>query len=225
DSSELDNSLEAIVMSGRSILHAMTMLVPPAWGSDKNVAPHFKAFYEYHRCFNEPWDGPAALCFTDGITVGACLDRNGLRPARYMLSDEGIFCLGSEVGISGIDLRGVTEMGRLAPGEMIAVDTSGGRLLHDHDVKTMLAGRKPYGEWLENNIVRFEHAGARQATAPTDELDILTLPRRKMAFGYAKEELDIVLKPMFKDGAEAVGSMGDDTPLAVLSLRPRLLYT
>ena len=225
DSASLDNVLEVLTMSGRGILHAMSMLVPPAWRSDKKIPQPVADFYEYHRCICEPWDGPAALCFTDGITVGACLDRNGLRPARYMLSDEGIFCLGSEVGISGIDLRGVTEMGRLAPGEMIAVDTSGGRLLHDHDVKTMLAGRKPYGEWLENNIVRFEHAGARQATAPTDELDILTLTQRQIAFGYSNEELDIVLKPMFKDGAEAVGSMGDDTPLAVLSLRPRLLYT
>ena len=225
DSASLDNVLEVLTMSGRSILHAMSMLVPPAWRSDKKTPQAVADFYEYHRCICEPWDGPAALCFTDGITVAACLDRNGLRPARYMLTDEGVLCLGSEVGISGIDLRHVVEMGRLAPGEMIAVDTAGGRLLRDSDVKAMLAGRKPYGEWLKSNLQRFAHIDAQQISAPSGELDILTLTQRQIAFGYSSEELDIVLKPMFKDGAEAVGSMGDDTPLAVLSLRPRLLYT
>ena len=225
DSASLDNVLEVLTMSGRGILHAMSMLVPPAWRSDKKIPQAVGDFYEYHRCICEPWDGPAALCFTDGITVAACLDRNGLRPARYMLTDEGVLCLGSEVGISGIHLRNIVEMGRLAPGEMIAVDTAGGRLLHDRDVKATLAARKPYGEWLKNNLVRFEHIDAQQISAPAGELDILSLTQRQIAFGYSSEELDIVLKPMFKDGAEAVGSMGDDTPLAVLSLRPRLLYT
>ena len=225
DSASLDNVLEVLTMSGRSILHAMSMLVPPAWRSDKKIPQAVADFYEYHRCICEPWDGPAALCFTDGITVAACLDRNGLRPARYMLTDEGVLCLGSEVGISGIDLRNVVDMGRLAPGEMIAVDTAGGSLLHDSDIKAMLAGRKPYGEWLKNNLQRFEHLDPKQVSAASGELDILTLTQRQIAFGYSSEELDIVLKPMFKDGAEAVGSMGDDTPLAVLSLRPRLLYT
>ena len=225
DSASLDNVLEVLTMSGRGILHAMSMLVPPAWRSDKNIPQAVADFYEYHRCICEPWDGPAALCFTDGITAAACLDRNGLRPARYMLTDEGVLCLGSEVGISGISLRNVIEMGRLAPGEMIAVDTAGGRLLRDRDVKAMLAARRPYGEWLKNNLERFEHIDAQQLSAPSGELDILTLTQRQIAFGYSSEELDIVLKPMFKDGAEAVGSMGDDTPLAVLSLRPRLLYT
>ena len=225
DSASLDNALEVLTMSGRSILHAMSMLVPPAWRSEKNIPQPVADFFEYHRCICEPWDGPAALCFTDGLTAAACLDRNGLRPARYMLTDEGVFCLGSEVGISGIDLRHVVEMGRLAPGEMIAVDTVGGRLLHDADIKAMLAARKPYGEWVEKNLVRFEHSDAQKIPAPSGELDILTLTQRQIAFGYSSEELDIVLKPMFKDGAEAVGSMGDDTPLAALSLRPRLLYT
>ena len=146
-------------------------------------------------------------------------------PARYMLTDDGILCLGSEVGISGIDLRNFVQMGRLAPGEMIAVDTAGGRLLFDSDVKAMLASRKPYGQWLRNNLMRFAHLEASEISANSGELDILTLTQRQIAFGYSSEELDIVFKPMFKDGAEAVGSMGDDTPLAVLSLRPRLLYT
>ncbi|HEY5778626.1 MAG TPA: glutamate synthase large subunit [Terrimicrobiaceae bacterium] len=225
DSASLDNVLEVLAMSGRGVLHAMSMLVPPAWRSDKKIPQEVADFYEYHRCICEPWDGPAALCFTDGIIVAACLDRNGLRPARYMLSDDGILCLGSEVGISGIALGNMVKMGRLAPGEMIAVDTAGGRLLFDKDVKAMLAARKPYGEWLRKNLVRFEHLDAAKVSAAPGELDILTLTQRQIAFGYSSEELDIVLKPMFKDGAEAVGSMGDDTPLAVLSLRPRLLYT
>ncbi len=225
DSSSLDNVLEVLTMSGRSILHSMTMLVPPAWRSDKNIPQDVADFYEYHRCICEPWDGPAALCFTDGITVGASLDRNGLRPARYLLTEDGVVCLGSEVGISGIDLRDIVEMGRLAPGEMIAIDTAGGKLLKDRDIKAALAARKPYGEWLKKNLIQFEHTPEKEVTAPSGELDILTLTQRQIAFGYSSEEIDMILKPMFKDGAEAVGSMGDDTPLAVLSLKPRLLYT
>jgi glutamate synthase domain-containing protein 2/glutamate synthase domain-containing protein 1/glutamate synthase domain-containing protein 3 len=225
DSSSLDNVLEVLAMSGRSILHAMTILVPPAWRSDKNMPQDLADFYEFHRCICEPWDGPAALCFSDGLTVGASLDRNGLRPARYKLTDDGVFLLGSEVGISGVELRQVVEMGRLAPGEMIAVDTVGGKLLRDREIKSALAARHPYGEWLRQNMIRFSHAKAPDVAAPAGDLDILTLTQRQMAFGYSSEELDMILKPMFKDGAEAVGSMGDDTPLAVLSVRPRLLYT
>ncbi|MBN8710377.1 MAG: glutamate synthase subunit alpha [Verrucomicrobia bacterium 61-8] len=225
DSASLDNALEVLTMSGRSLLHAVTMLVPPAWSSDKSLPKVVKEFYEYHRCICEPWDGPAALCFSDGITVGASLDRNGLRPARYKLTDDGIFVLGSEVGIDGLDLRNVVEMGRLAPGEMIAIDTAEGTLLRDADIKLGLASRKPYGEWLANNLVRFEHTKEEELKPSESELDIMSLTQQQIAFGYSSEELDMILKPMYKDGAEAVGSMGDDTPLAVLSLRPRLLYT
>ncbi len=225
DSASLDNALEVLTMSGRSLLHAVTMLVPPAWSSDKSLPKVVKEFYEYHRCICEPWDGPAALCFSDGITVGASLDRNGLRPARYKLTDDGIFVLGSEVGIDGLDLRNVVEMGRLAPGEMIAIDTAEGTLLRDADIKLGLASRKPYGEWLANNLVRFEHTKEEELKPSEGELDIMSLTQQQIAFGYSSEELDMILKPMYKDGAEAVGSMGDDTPLAVLSMRPRLLYT
>ncbi len=225
DSSSLDNVLEVLTMSGRSLLHSMTMLVPPAWRSDKNLPQDIADFYEYHRCICEPWDGPAALCFTDGLTVGASLDRNGLRPARYKLTEDGVFILGSEVGITGLDLRSMVEMGRLAPGEMIAIDTVGGKVMRDRDIKAALAARKPYGEWLKNAMIKFDHADEKSVVAPTGELDILTVTQRQIAFGYSSEELDMILKPMFKDGAEAVGSMGDDTPLAVLSLKPRLLYT
>jgi len=225
DSASLDNALEVLTMSGRSLVHAMTMLVPPAWHSDKKLPKDIADFYDFHRCLCEPWDGPAALCFSDGITVGACLDRNGLRPARYKLSDDGIFVLGSEVGIEGIDLKNIVEMGRLAPGEMIAIDTAGGKLMKDGDIKSSLAARKPYGEWLSQNLIRFTHPTETEVVSPEGELDIMTLTQKQIAFGYSSEELDMILKPMFQDGAEAVGSMGDDTPLAVLSLKPRLLYT
>ncbi len=225
DSASLDNVLELLTVSGRSIQHAMTMLIPPAWRSETQLPPEVADFYEYHRCICEPWDGPAALCFTDGITVGACLDRNGLRPARYKIAEDGVFVLGSEVGIDGLDLKSIVEMGRLGPGEMLTIDTAGGKLLRDADIKKALAARKPYGEWLKANLLQFDHATETSVPAPAGDLDILGLTQKQIAFGYSSEELDMVLKPMFRDGAEAVGSMGDDTPLAVLSLRPRLLYT
>ncbi|MEA3188780.1 MAG: hypothetical protein QOD99_2610 [Chthoniobacter sp.] len=225
DSAELDNALEALVMSGRDILHAMTMLVPPAWRSDKTMPPELQAFYEYHRCFTEPWDGPAALVFNDGITVGACLDRNGLRPARYKLTDDGIFSLGSEVGTIDFDDAHVVEKGRLAPGEMIAINTAQGKLLRDTEIKAQLAARRPYGLWVKENLLRLEAQPTGEIAEPAVELDILTLTQKQIAFGYTSEELDMILKPMLSSAAEGVGSMGDDTPLAVLSLQPRLLYT
>ncbi len=225
DSASLDNALEVLHMSGRGLLHAMTMLVPPAYRSDPRVTPGLQAFYKYHRCICEPWDGPAALCFTDGLIVGACLDRNGLRPARYKVTSDGVFVIGSEVGVSGLDPASVVEKGRLAPGEMIAVDTAGGRILRDQEIKAQLAARKPYAEWLAANLVEIPQSGKEEIRPPEEELDILTLTQRQIAFGYSSEELEMVLKPMLRDGAEAVGSMGDDTPLAVLSLKPRLLYT
>ena len=225
DSASLDNALEVLTMSGRSITHAMAMLVPSAWRSDKTLPQEIADFYEYHSCICEPWDGPAALCFTDGITVGASLDRNGLRPARYKLTEDGIFVLGSEVGVSGLDPKTIVDKGRLGPGEMLVIDTAGGKFLKDREVKAAIASRKPYGEWLKSNLIRFQHATAGEIKAPASEIDILTLTQRQISFGYSNEELEMILKPMVKDSMEAVGSMGDDTPLAVLSLKPRLLYT
>ncbi|GAB4172828.1 MAG: glutamate synthase large subunit [Terrimicrobiaceae bacterium] len=225
DSASLDNVMEVLVMSGRSVLHAMTMLVPPAWRSEVSLPKEVADFYEFHRCIGEPWDGPAALCFTDGLTVAACLDRNGLRPARYTLTDDGIFILGSEVGITGLDLKKAVENGRLAPGEMIAVDTVAGCLLRDAEIKRRLAARQPYGQWLSENLLRLPESSVAGIPVPAGDQDILGLTQRQIAFGYSSEEMDMVLRPMAVDGAEAVGSMGDDTPLAVLSLRPRLLPT
>ncbi|MGH8047479.1 MAG: glutamate synthase large subunit, partial [Chthoniobacterales bacterium] len=225
DSVSLDNVLEVMTMSGRGPLHTMMMLVPPAWRGDKKMSPELQAFYEYHRCICEPWDGPAALVFTNGLTVGACLDRNGLRPARYKLTNDGILTLGSEVGVSGLPHVSIVEKGRLAPGEMIAVDLVAGKLLRDTEIKQSLADAQPYGEWLDKYLVKFPQAKAEEILPSEGEVDILGLTQRQIAFGYTSEEVDMILKPMLKTGAEAVGSMGDDTPIAVLSLKPRLLYT
>jgi len=225
DSASIDNALEILAMSGRSVLHSMRMLVPPAWRTEIDLSPEMQAFYEYHRCICEPWDGPAALVFTDGLTVGACLDRNGLRPARFKRTRDGVLLLGSEVGIAGLDPAEVVESGRLAPGEMIAVDTAEGKLLRDDEIKTDLAAHRDYKKWVDENMLRFGDIDPEEIKPSTEEVDILTLTQRQIAFGYSSEEVDMILTPMIKDGAEAVGSMGDDTPLAVLSLRPRLLYT
>ncbi len=225
DSASLDNAMEVLMLSGRDILHAMTMLIPPAWRTDERMAPELKAYYEYHRCFTEPWDGPAGLVFSNGIVVAACLDRNGLRPARYKITEDGLVSLGSEVGCNEIDDAKVIEKGRLAPGEMIAVDTQAGKLLRDSEIKKRLSAEKPYLEWINSHLLRLQQIADKSIPAPPADLDILELTQQQVAFGYTSEELDLVLKPMVKDGQEALGSMGDDTPLAVLSLQPRLLYT
>ncbi len=225
DSASLDNALEVLVHSGRSLLHVMKMLVPPAWRSEPEMTPEMTAFYQYHRCLNEPWDGPAALVFTDGLTVGASLDRNGLRPARYKITKDQVFHLGSEVGCADIDDANVIEKGRLAPGEMLAIDTVAGRLLREADIQAELSVLQPYGQWIKDNLVNLNQLAKGPVTAPDGDLDILSLTQKQISFGYTSEELDFIIKPMLKDGAEGIGSMGDDTPLAVLSLQPRLLYT
>jgi hypothetical protein len=173
----------------------MTMLVPPAWRNDKFMSPELRSFYEYHRCFNESWDGPAALCFSDGLTVGACLDRNGLRPARYKLTTGGILSLGSEVGTIELDDAEIVEKGRLAPGEMIAVDTARGVLLRDEQIKKELAARRPYGKWLEGNLIRLSDLASSEPQEPKDTFDILSTTQRQLAHGYSSEELDMILRP------------------------------
>lgn len=221
DSMSLDNVLEALTMSGRDICHAMMMLIPEAWENMPDMEPDLRAFYEYHACLSEPWDGPAAVAFTDGIVVGATLDRNGLRPARYKVTEDGLVIMASEVGVIEVDDRRVLQKGRLGPGQMIAVDTSKGVLFLNEELKREVSRRRPYKEWLSRQILRL-------STPPPEvypPLDQGRLLRRQLAFGYTAEELNLVLKPMFVDKKEPVGSMGDDTPLAVLSKHPRLLYS
>jgi glutamate synthase (ferredoxin) len=221
DSASLDNALEALDRSGRDVLHAMTMLAPEAWENMAGMDPQLRAFYEYHACLTEPWDGPAALAFSDGYTVGATLDRNGLRPARYTITNDGLIVMASEAGVVEIDESRVAEKGRLGPGEMIAVDTVAKRLLRNDDIKSAMAARRPYADWLQRNLVRLETKlnGKHQDQAEREQLPVLW-----RAFGYTFEDVSKILEPMGADGKDPVWSMGDDTPLAVLSLKPRSLY-
>ena len=225
DSAALDNALEILRLSGRSVLHSAMMLMPEAWEKMENMEPALRDFYLYHSCLNEPWDGPAAVVFNDGRYVGATLDRNGLRPARYTVYEDGLVVMGSEAGLVRLDESKAVCKGRLGPGKILAVDTEAGRLLDDDEVKRMVAGQKPYGRWCADNmyalserVPAFRRANLREANGPD-----LTL--RQIMFGWDAEELEVIFKPMVRNGAEAVGSMGDDTPLAVLSKRPKLLYT
>ncbi len=221
DSASLDAALELLVLSGRDLTQAMSMLVPAAHGIDPTTTPEVKAFYDYHSCFSEPWDGPAALVATDGISVVASLDRNGLRPSRFKLTEDGIFVLGSEVGIVALDDKKVIKKGRLAPGEMVAVDTLKGTITYNSEIKQGLAARQPYGEWLQNRL----ELTAQAPHAPCEDVDILSLSQRQVTFGWNKEEIDMAFTPMLAKSEEATYCMGDDTPLSVLSKQPKLLFT
>ncbi|HTX19774.1 MAG TPA: glutamate synthase large subunit [Bacteroidota bacterium] len=222
DSANVDNALEALTLSGRSILHAMLMLVPEAWNSSYRVDPAVRAFFEYHECFSEPWDGPAALIFSDGVTVAASLDRNGLRPCRYKITSDGLIVVGSEVGPVDMDDATVVKKGRLGPGQMIAVDTERGVLLKDLDIKRELALQRPYAKWVSENLLRL-HDHMTTEPMPKGVLSAEETLRLQLCFGYSSEELNLIFPPMMEEGKEPVGSMGDDAPLAVLSRQPKLL--
>ncbi len=221
DSAQLDNAVELLVAGGRSIAHALTMLVPEAWENDPRMPDELRAFYEFHSLLTEPWDGPAALTFTDGIRAGAMLDRNGLRPARYTLTKDGVLVIASETGTLDTPASDVAEAGRLGPGRMILVDTEQGRLLHDAEIKASLAERRPWRQWIDQNRIRLQdlpRANVVHHKSPE------RLQRLQRLFGMSLEDLKIVLPPMASTGQEATGSMGDDTALACLSDQPRLLY-
>ncbi len=224
DSTSLDNTLELLTLSGRTILHSTLMLIPEAYQRMPHMDGELRNLYEYLSCISEPWDGPAALAFSDGVIVGAVLDRNGLRPARYKITKEGVIIMASEVGVLEIPDSQVIEKGRLGPGHMIAVDTARGRLLRNDEIKKEVARQKPYGQWLKENLLRVD-AHALNQEEPCSTMEPVELVRHQKAFGYAEEELEVIISPMVTDAKEPVGSMGDDTPLSVLSKRPRLLYT
>ena len=224
DSASLDQALELLVLSGRSVPHAMAMLVPPAWRIDPFTPDEVADFYKFHGCFCEPWDGPAALAFTDGRTVAASLDRNGLRPARFKITEDGIFSLASEVGTCYLPDSTVVRKGRLGPGQMIVVDTETGEVFGDSDIKGQLASLQPYSQWLSDNRIEFNDRVDKQPATPQDDLDFLTLSQNQVTHGFSKEDMDMVLAPMAKTGMEPIYSMGDDAALAVLSLRPKILY-
>ncbi len=221
DSGIFDNVLELLIRSGRSPEHAMMMMIPEPFGARYHISEDKRAFYEYHAAIMEPWDGPAAIVFTDGIKVGAALDRNGLRPARYTVTKSGRFVLASEAGVLDIQPEDVLEKGRLAPGKMLIVDTSLGRIIYDNEIKASVSRRKPYRRWLENN--RIELKGLFGAPGPV-EVDRQSLHIRQKLFGYTLEDIKYIIQPMAENGQEPVISMGNDASLAVLSPRPQLLY-
>jgi len=223
DSACLDNVLEVLQLSGRDILHSVMMLMPEAWEQNDDLLPALKGFYRYHACLNEPWDGPAALVFSDGHYVGAALDRNGLRPARYKIYDDGLMVLASEAGVLPLDEKHVTVKGQLGPGKIIAIDTQAGRLLLNETIKARVTGREPYAEWCQRQILSLSNHAKNFAQQQSEPV-VPNLTRQQVVFGWDAEELREMLKPMVTNGDEPIGSMGDDTPLAVFSKRPRLLY-
>jgi len=220
DSASFDEVLELVHLSGRELPHAVLMMIPEAWENNPSMDPARRAFYEYHANFMEPWDGPANVCFTDGTQIGAVLDRNGLRPGRFWVTDDGLVVLGSEAGVLDIDPSTIVRKGRLQPGRMFLVDTQAGRIIEDDEIKSQLAAEHPYEEWLQAGLIHLESLPEREHIVHTSE----SVARRQQTFGYTEEELRILLEPMARSGLEAIGSMGTDTPIAVLSDRPRLIF-
>jgi glutamate synthase (NADPH/NADH) large chain len=221
DSAMFDECLEFLTLNGRLLPHAMMMMIPEPWSKHKQMDDAKKAFYQFHSCLMEPWDGPAAMAFSDGAIVGAVLDRNGLRPARYYVTKDGVVVLASEVGVVEVEPERVLEKGRLQPGRMLLIDTGRGRIITDEELKKTLAAEHPYREWLDRYLLTLDDLAEG---APASEADPQTIFRRQRAFGYTHEELRLLLKPMVQDMVEPIGAMGTDTPLAVLSEEPQLLY-
>jgi glutamate synthase (ferredoxin) len=221
DSAMFDNAFELLVMGGRSLPHAMMMMVPEPWENHESMSAEKRAFYEYHSCLMEPWDGPASMAFTDGTMIGACLDRNGLRPSRYYVTKDDLVIMASEAGVLPVAPERVAIKGRLQPGRMFLVNMEEGRIISDEEIKNKIATELPYGEWLAQNRVKL----AQLPEPPhVHEPDHKTVLKRQMAFGYTFEDQRIILGPTARDGVQPLGSMGTDTPLAVLSDRPQLLY-
>ena len=220
DSASFDEVLELLHMAGRSLPHAVLMMVPEAWENALDMDEAKRDFYAFHSALMEPWDGPACVTFTDGTVIGAVLDRNGLRPSRWWETADGRVILSSEVGVLDIPADQVVRKGRLQPGKMFLVDTAKGAIVDDEDIKAELAAEHPYGEWLHTGLIQFEDLPDREHVVYTHE----SVLRRQQTFGYTEEELRILLTPMAKAGMEPIGSMGTDTPVAVLSERPRLLF-
>ncbi|MEU4804412.1 glutamate synthase large subunit [Actinosynnema sp. NPDC023587] len=220
DSASFDEVLELLHLSGRSLPHAVLMMIPEAWENHAEMDPQRRAFYEFHSTLMEPWDGPALVSFTDGTLIGAVLDRNGLRPARYWVTEDGLVVLGSEAGVLEFDQATIVRKGRLEPGRMFLVDTAQGRIIDDEEIKGELAAAHPYREWVADGVLHLADLPAREREIPTHA----SLVRRQQAFGYTEEELALLLRPMARTGAEPIGSMGNDAPFAPLSDRPRQLF-
>ncbi len=220
DSGSFDECLELLHLGGRSLPHALLMMIPEPWENHEEMDDKRRAFYQFHSALMEPWDGPALIAFTDGTVIGAVLDRNGLRPGRYWVTADGLVVLASEVGVLDIEPARVVRRGRLQPGRIFLADTAAGRIVEDEEVKSALAAEQPYDDWLHAGLVHLDDLPDRQRIVPT-AADLLT---RQRTFGYTEEELRVILTPMAATGAEPIGSMGTDTPVAVLSDKPRLVF-
>jgi glutamate synthase (NADPH) large chain len=221
DSGMFDNALEMLTLAGRSLPHVMMMMIPEPWTGDQFMSSEKRAFYEYHSFLMEPWDGPASIAFTDGFNIGAVLDRNGLRPARYYVTTDDLVVMASEVGVLDLPPKKIIAKGRLKPGRMFLVDTQQGRIVDDDELKHNVANEHPYGQWLEANVIKLKDFPEPPYVHETNSA---TVQLRQRAFGYTYEELRLLIHPMAAEANEPVGSMGTDTPLAVLSNRPQLLY-
>ncbi|MBI5443559.1 MAG: glutamate synthase subunit alpha, partial [Deltaproteobacteria bacterium] len=220
DSSMFDNVLELLVLAGRSLPHALMMMVPEPWSRHESMNAELKAFYEFHSCFLEPWDGPASIAFTDGTRIGAILDRNGLRPSRWVATKDGLVVMASEVGVLDFPPERVEAKGRLQPGRIFLVDTAEGRIVPDREIKETLSAAAPYGEWLKEHLVRLKDLPDPPGVREPDHETVLT---RQETFGYTLEDVRMIVNPMAAAGTEPIGSMGTDIPLAVLSEGPQLL--
>ncbi|HKI70869.1 MAG TPA: glutamate synthase central domain-containing protein, partial [Verrucomicrobiae bacterium] len=221
DSAMFDNCLELLVLGGRSLPHAVMMMIPEPWENHESMSAERRAFYEYHSCLMEPWDGPASIAFTDGIRIGAVLDRNGLRPSRYYVTKDDLVIMASEAGVLPVEPERIAIKGRLQPGRMFLVDTEQGRIVADEELKTKFAQANPYQEWLDKNHVLLKDLPEpSQGTNPAHHKVL----RRQQAFGYTFEDLRFIVGPMANDGVQPLGSMGTDTPLAVLSNKSQLIY-
>jgi glutamate synthase domain-containing protein 2/glutamate synthase domain-containing protein 1/glutamate synthase domain-containing protein 3 len=221
DSASLDNAVELLTMAGRSLPHVMSMLIPEAWDNDTTMTPEKRAYYEYHASLMEPWDGPAAVGFTDGRVIGATLDRNGLRPARYLVTHDDLLIMASETGVLPVKPENIKSRGRLQPGKMLLADLEQGRIIPDDELKATLASRKPYGAWLKENQITLDTLPEPSRVISSDQDTILC---RQRAFGYTDEDIRVLLAPMAANGEEPIGSMGVDTPLACLSDKPQPLF-
>ncbi|MFV2096723.1 glutamate synthase large subunit [Micromonospora sp. LOL_014] len=220
DSANFDEVLELLHLAGRSLPHAVLMMIPEAWENDPGMEPAKRDFYRFHASLMEPWDGPASVAFTDGELVGAVLDRNGLRPGRWWRTSDGLVVLGSEAGVLDLDPATVVAKGRLRPGRMFLVDTAAGRIVEDEEIKAELAAAHPYGDWLHAGLIDLRDLPERDHIVYTHD----SVQRRQQTFGYTEEELKILIAPMARKGIEPIGSMGTDTPVSPLSTRPRLLF-
>jgi glutamate synthase domain-containing protein 2/glutamate synthase domain-containing protein 1/glutamate synthase domain-containing protein 3 len=222
DSQMFDNTLEFLMLSGRSLPHAAMMMIPEPWSKHETMDDEKKAFYEYHSTLMEPWDGPAAIAFTDGSIIGAVLDRNGLRPSRYYVTDDDLIVLASEVGVLDIPPERIIRKERLTPGRMLLVDTVEGRIVSDEEIKSKIASEQPYRQWLDEHLISLEELPEAESVPENDRETVL---QRQQAFGYTFEQLRKILEPMARTGVDPIGSMGNDAPLAVLSDKSQLLYS